>query len=345
MKGGFRMTRYIHTSVTRISDLAKQSFEVQPIDRHHWQTGHYVVGRVLSTASGLHNIELPNGRMIEVFEDDLIIGAFGERMATLEAVGNWQAITNDTFHALTSAGLFGVLTSKSPFMPGLMPLRYIGHVVRSGKPMCMGDFVYAMPERTVTAPVILIVGTSMSAGKTTSGRVIVRMLKQQNFKIVAAKLTGAARYRDVLSYKDAGADAIYDFVDAGLPSTVCDEQLFRGAMSKLLSVMASNQPDVVVAEAGASPLEPYNGDTVMALLDDRVCFMLLCASDPYAVMGVASAFTRQPDLIAGGAANTKAGIELVKKLTGMPALNLMDRSSYPDLQQRLLSALESAATT
>ena len=99
-----------------------------------------------------------------------------------------------------------------------------------------------------------------------------------------------------------------------------------------------------VVEAGASPLEPYNGDTVMALLDERVCFMLLCASDPYTVMGVASAFARQPDLIAGGAANTKAGIELVNKLTGLPALNLMDRASYPDLQQRIMKALEGIAT-
>ena len=117
--------------------------------------------------------------------------------------------------------------------------------------------------------------------------------------------------------------------------------MFRSAISKMLSVIASNRPDVVVVEAGASPLEPYNGDTIIKLLDDQVCFMLLCASDPYAVMGVASAFTRQPDLIAGGAANTKAGIELVNKLTGLPALNLMDQASYPNLQQRLMKVLGS----
>ncbi len=338
------MTHYVYTSVTRISDLADQEFKVQPVDREKWQTGDYVVGRVLSTAGVMHNIELPNGRMIEVFEDDLVIGAFGERMATLEAVGSWQAITSDTFNALTSAGLFGQLTSKSPYMPALMSLHYVGHVTRNNKRMHMDDFVKNIAEQTLIAPVILIVGTSMSSGKTTSGRVIVRILKQQGLQVVAAKLTGAARYRDVLSYKDAGADAIYDFVDAGLPSTVCDEQTFRNAMSNLLSVIASNRPDVVVIEAGASPLEPYNGDTIMALLDDQVCFMLLCASDPYAVMGVASAFARQPDLIAGGAANTKAGIELVNKLTGLPALNLMDQASYPDMQQRLVKVLGNVAS-
>ena len=170
------MTHYVYTSVTRISDFAEQEFEVQAVGRSHWQTGDYVVGRVLGTAGVMHNIELPNGRMIEVFEGDLVIGAFGERMATLEAVGNWQAITNDTFNALTSAGLFGQLTSKSPFMPALMSLHYVGHVTRSGKQLGMSDFVKNNVEQTLSSPVILIVGTSMSSGKTTSGRVIVRML-------------------------------------------------------------------------------------------------------------------------------------------------------------------------
>ena len=220
-----------------------------------------------------------------------------------------------------------------------MSLDYFGHVIRNGGKICMRDFIENTSNQTITSPIILIVGTSMSAGKTTSGRVIIRILKKQGLRVVAAKLTGAARYRDVLSYKDAGADKIYDFVDAGLPSTVCDENIYRNSISTLLPKIANDNPDVVVIEAGASPLEPYNGNTIMALLDKQVSFMLLCASDPYAVMGVASAFNRQPDLIAGGAANTQAGIELVKKLTGLPALNLMDRASYPRLQDQILQAL------
>ena len=337
------MTRYIYSSVTRISDLAEKDFKVQPIDRTHWQTGDYVVGRVLNTSGSLHNIELPNGRMIEVYEDDFVIGAFGVRTATLEAVGSWQAITDDTFEALTSAGLFGRLTSRSPFLSNPMTLQYSGHITRNEKPVCMSKFVSASYDQILTSPVILIVGTSMSSGKTMSGRVIVRLLKQQGLRVVATKLTGAARYRDILSFRDAGADVIYDFVDAGLPSTVCDKQLFEDRMSILLSKIANDQPDVIVIEAGASPLEPYNGDTLITLLGDRVRFMLLCASDPYAVMGVANAFPRQTDLVAGGAANTSAAIDLVKKLTGLTALNLMERSSYPELQKRLLNAIGSEA--
>jgi ABC-type uncharacterized transport system YnjBCD ATPase subunit len=58
------------------------------------------------------------------------------------------------------------------------------------------------------------------------------------------------------------------------------------------------------------------------------------------VVGVQQAFQRAPDLVAGGAANTDAAIALVRKLSGLPALNLMDPGSHADLAERLRVALE-----
>jgi len=336
------MTRYLYTSVTRISDLQQKAFEIEALNREHWQTGDFILGEVLDT-SGLHNIELPNGRMMEAMEGDLVIGALGARAATLEAVGDWQAIDNGTFEALTPAGLMGRVTSRSPFLTPLMPLVYLGHLQRGGEKLTMSGVVKLYPERELRAPIVMITGTSMSSGKTMSGRLIVRLLKQQGLKVIGAKFTGAARYRDVLSYADAGADAIFDFVDMGLPSTVCDPDEFGAALENLLNRIAALSPDVVVAEAGASPLEPYNGKTALDLLNHKVCFRLLCASDPYSVVGVSSAFNHKPDLVAGGAANTSAGIELVGKLSGLPALNLLDRASQERLLPLLMQSLNREA--
>jgi len=333
------MTRYIFSSVTRISDLAGSEFDVVRRDRELWQTGDYVVGEVTDAHCTYRSIELSNGRMMETMEGDLVVGALGDRAATLEAVGSWRNMDTDRFEALTSAGLFGRTVSKSPFLGSLLQLAYRGHVSRQGAPVTMAGSLPDLPHREFNIPVILIIGTSMSAGKTLSGRTIVHLLTQQGLKVVGAKLTGAARYRDVLSYGDAGAIAVFDFVDAGMPSSVCPEAEFRTRLDYLLSRIAEQQPDVVVAEAGASPLEPYNGATAMDVLGDRIRFELLCAQDPYSVMGVKAAFAREPDLVAGGAANTSAGIELVRKLTGLPALNLMDRSSQEPLLKLLLEAL------
>lgn len=327
---------YFFTSITRIGNLDDRHFEITALPRERWETGDYVAGDIIDTAGCLHNIELPNGRMAEVSTGDIVIGAFGQRAATLEAVGDWQAIEADNrFDMMTSAGLFGKVTSRSCYLPPVMSLGYRGHLTVAGQKIRMSDFVIQEEAMPFNIPVVLLIGTSMSAGKTTSARLIVRLLKHAGYRVVGAKLTGAARYRDALSLSDAGADQIYDFVDIGLPSTVCDPEVYRSLLRRLLSRIAAAKAEVLVAEAGASPLEPYNGSVAVEELERWTRCTVLCASDPYAVAGVISAFARKPDIVAGGAANTSAGIALVKKLSGLKALNLQDKKSIPELREIL----------
>lgn len=329
------MTAPFFSSVTRITDLRARGFACQALSRERWATGDYVQCEVVGRPGPLYQVELVSGRMSQVFDGDLVVGAFGRRAATLEGVGDWERIGDDlALHALTAAGLFGKATSVSPMLPELMRLRYQGHAVRDDK-VTMAQFGKTPEPLPLTIPVVLLIGTSMSSGKTTSGRVIVHELKRLGLKVAAAKLTGAARYRDVISLGDAGADRIFDFVDVGLPSTVCPENEFRAALDRLLSLISTSDADVLVAEAGASPLEPYNGAVAMETLKDKIAMLVLCASDPYAVLGVQHAFGRKPDLVCGPAANTDSAVELVGKLCGVRALNLMRRSARPELTELL----------
>jgi hypothetical protein len=316
--------KYFFSSLTRISDLAEVAFTVQSRDRCEWGAGDYVVGEVVGRAGELSRVELRSGRMIEVVEGDLVIGAWGSRRATLEAVGDWREITDDgMFHALTAAGLFGRATSLAPLMPPIMRLRYVGHVTRAGQKVTMDDFVPPIPDVAYDAPTLLIIGTSMSAGKTTAAKRIIRHLKGIGLHIVGTKLTGAGRYRDVLAMWDAGADDVFDFVDVGLPSTIVEPEEYRRRLRWLLSLVAARKPDIVVAEAGASPLEPYNGEIVLEELRPHVRCTVLCASDPYAVSGVIAGFGFEPDIVAGIATNTTASVELVRKLTGHEGFSFM----------------------
>jgi hypothetical protein len=318
------MSRYFFSSVTRISDLAEEGFSVTPLPKEDWASGDYVVGEVISRPGELSRVELRSGRMIEVVLGDLVVGTFGSRKATLEAVGDWSAIRDDgMFHAMTSAGLFGRVTSLAPLMPPLMRLTYCGHVTRQGQKLKMSDFVPPIPSVEYAVPTLIIIGTSMSAGKTTSAKRIIRHLKQLDLTVVGCKLSGAGRYRDVLAMWDAGADDIYDFVDVGLPSTVLDPEEFRPRLRDLLSLVAAREPDIVVAEAGASPLEPYNGEVILEELKDHIRCTVLCASDPYAVVGVIKGFGFDPDVIAGIATNTTAAVELVRRLTGQEAFSFL----------------------
>ena len=98
--------------------------------------------------------------------------------------------------------------------------------------------------------------------------------------------------------------------------------------------------DVAVTKVGASPLEPYSGGTAVEMLGGAVRCTVLWASDPYAVRGIMEAWGgHRPDIVAGPTANTEAGVELVKRPTGIDALNLLQRETLPALREILMERL------
>ncbi|WP_182866939.1 hypothetical protein [Stieleria mannarensis] len=333
-------TKLTFGSLTRISDLAEQPFDVELLSRDVWATGDYVVGEVTQTSPS-RRIELGTGRMIEVSLGDWIVGAFGFRAATLESVGSWQEIPYDgAMHAMTAAGLIGRVTSRSSFVGEPIHLVYRGHVKRNGEKVTMQDFVAPVPTAKLQCPTVLLIGTSMSSGKTTSAKVIIRRLKRMGLRVAAAKFTGAGRYRDILSMSDAGADAVFDFVDTGLPSTICEADVYQQAFDALVGRIAQVRPEVLVAEAGASPIEPYNGQVAVSGLSHGRRFTVLCASDPYSVIGVTKGFGFSPDLVTGVCTSTSAGVQVVRGLVQAATLNLTNPETLEELDRLLKEKLE-----
>ena len=332
--------RCTFSSLTRVTDLDSRPFHLEAPPKSEWATGDYVVGIVTDT-SGYRKIELPNGRDMEVAEGDAIVGAFGTRQATLEMTGSWREIGDDrVMHALTRAGLFGHAESRSTLVQRPLELRYHGHVQRNGEKVTMRKAIPSVETQIFTTPTVLFAGTSMSAGKTTAARIVTRRLKRMGLRVLGAKVSGAGRYRDVLSIQDAGADWGLDFVDAGLPSTVIPEDEYRIAIRHLLSRMAEPPADVAVVEIGASPLEPYNGAVAVEELQDALAMTVLCASDPYAVLGLETAFDMlAPDLVTGIATNTDAGTTLLRQLTDLPAFNIRDSDTHDRLDAFLRDRL------
>ena len=60
------------------------------------------------------------------------------------------------------------------------------------------------------------------------------------------------------------------------------------------------------------------------------------------VVGMLEAFDfkNNPNLVTGLAARTEAGVELVQKLSGIKALNVMERDALPQLKTILEDALD-----
>jgi hypothetical protein len=319
-------------SVTRIAGLTDGRFVVEPRPRAEWRTGDYVVGDVLADASRAYTLEWPDGRMGEVVPGDAVVGALGSRCATLELVGDWQAIGADQrMSALSAAGVFGRCTSQAVGVPPPMPLRYRGHVVRAGQVVRMADCAAQPRAPAFALPVIQVVGTSMECGKTTAAKAVTRRLVRQGWRVAGAKLTGVGRYRDVLGMRDAGATYVLDFIDVGLPSTLLGPAEFATYVDRMLRLLADQPVDVVVAEIGASPMEPYNGAVAMQQLRPHVCLTLLAASDFYATLGASEHLSLRPDLVVGRVASTSAGIAIVERETGLPTLNPLDLAALPVL--------------
>jgi hypothetical protein len=319
------MSTRVYGSLARIADFRNSNFDVQELPRSGWATGDYIECEVVGAVTELYHIEDRSGHMVRVEPGDWVVGALGDRAATLEGVGSWRDVgVNGEMHALTSAGLLGHFTSYSMLMADPIRLKYRGNLCRNGEKVCMSHFALTAEEHAFDVPTIMIVGTSMSAGKTTAGRRVCKELDRAGLFVIGSKLTGAGRYRDILSYFKTGAAKIFDFVDVGLPSTVVPEAEFRAAIRPLLNLINDLEPDLLVAEAGASPLEPYNVAALMDELGDNIVCTILCASDPYAVVGVEQAFGLRPDLVTGPATQTSAAVELVYKLSGLPALNIID---------------------
>ena len=340
------MSQTLLASLTRIADFDRNPYDFRPLDVSQWDAGDYVLTEVTGERSDLYIIESCQGEMMPVQAGDQVIGALGHRAATLEGVGSFEDVERGEMHAMTGAGLIGRFTSYSILLPDPLALRYRGHIVRDGRKITMKQFAMDLDKGEFDIPTILIIGTSMSAGKTVTGRRVCEILSKAGLDIVGTKLTGAGRYRDVKSFRRAGAQQIFDFVDVGLPSTVIAEDEFRQAIRPLLSHIGSLKPAFMVAETGASPLEPYNVGPAMDELGENIAVILLAASDPYAVVGVEKAFGVKPDLVTGPAANTSAAVALVRKLADLPALNVIDRDTMPEfadflgkkLGQELLAA-------
>jgi hypothetical protein len=127
-----------------------------------------------------------------------------------------------------------------------------------------------------------------------------------------------------------------------LPSSIYPREKFRKKLIQLLSQINEVKADVAVIELGASPLEPYNGDIAFEELKPCVKCIVLCASDPYAVYGVMKSFNLRPDIVSGIATNTYAGSELIEKLCGVKALNLIDPETSRELKDILARKLNRA---
>ena len=198
------MARVVPMSASpRIGDLVLA--EVQDLGRHT-------------------RMEIRTGVTMDLFPGDHIVGAFGNRYATDQYEGYVPTRPVEACDLLSVGGVCGEVASKHASMVDPTRLRIVGLVSdKDNRPINQRAFglpSHAVGDRLGTsAEVILVVGSSMNSGKTTTAGTLVRALSRANFSVAAAKITGTAAGKDGRFYEACGARPVLDFTSAGYPST------------------------------------------------------------------------------------------------------------------------------
>ncbi len=275
-------------------------------------------------------IELPCGRRANLFVDDEVILAAGNRYATDQFAATLPI--GSSAYLVAGGGIAAEVISRHASVKPATEIEILGLLADEQQQVLnLSRFVTLAnaPEPLATGGmrILLVVGTGMNSGKTTLATALVSTLCRQACRVVAAKLTGTGSGPDVWRFRDAGAMAAFDFTDAGLPGTWKQptERLFTIAR-QIINASCTHEAQYLVIELADGILQ----EETKALIEHRdfmsLCDGCFCAADcaPGALMLVQQlAPSRVPVLaISGTLTRAPLLIEEVRHHTGLPVLTL-----------------------
>jgi hypothetical protein len=292
--------------------------------------GDLVVGKVVTI--GVHKaIENRESRRSGIFVGDLIVGAFGNRYATDQFEALVPESVPEIYDIVSVGAVCGHVVAKNLIHVVEEPtkLRMLGSIVdHRGRKLNIRDHRLRAKEVTGATPpkVIVVVGSSMNSGKTTAVANTVRGLSSAGYRVCAAKITGTACSKDTWLMHDAGALAILDFSDCGLPSTYLisrDELL--DTYETLYSNLVAHEPDCILFEIADGI---FQRETDMLLREptfrtrvDRVLFTgadaLACESGTRILRQLGYQVVAVSGLVSG----SRLGMKEVVAATGLPCLD------------------------
>jgi len=264
------------------------------------RSGDLVLARV--TDIGQHpRIELRDGRRARLHPGDEVVVCYGARYAPDQFESELPGDLGEC-DLVAGGGIASRMRCRHKRMKAPTALAPVGLLARAdGEPLNLSRF--ALPARRAghrRPAVIAVLGTSMNSGKTTTAESLVRGYGQRGLRVAAAKVTGTGSGGDRWCVADAGAVAVLDFTDAGVPSTFgLDPDAVQSVLHTLVAHLEDARPDVIVVEVADG------------LCQRETAALLACAAFREVVDGVMFA--------AGEALGAKAGVGELARL-GCPAL-------------------------
>ncbi|MDQ3738975.1 MAG: DUF1611 domain-containing protein [Actinomycetota bacterium] len=253
----------------------ESAVSVETADRP--DAGDLVLARV--TEIGQHKrLELPDGRRAALYEGDEIVVAYGNRYAP----DQFEAVVPEDLgpcHLVAAGGIAATILSQHTQMEDATCLEPLGLLVDAdGRRINLRKWCLPQPSVGDVHPwTIVVTGSSMNAGKTTTAAAIIRGLSASGRSVAAGKVTGTGAGGDVWLMSDAGANPVLDFTAAGFASTyLCTPDQIERSLRVLHGNLAANQPDAIVLEIADGLLQRETsvllGSALLADVTDAVVF-------------------------------------------------------------------------
>ncbi len=242
------------------------------------RSGDIVVAEVKSISHHTR-LTVADQARLRMYPGDWIVGVFGNRYATDAFEAKVDGI--DDLHMLTDSGMIGTVCSKHRNMKSPTRLSFRGFLAdEAGHRINLtARRFHPSPVRDLPTNVVMVVGSGMNSGKTTTASKLIESLERRGVRVAACKLTGSVSSRDLTELRSTGAKDFRDFSTYGFPSTyLASRDELLGLFNSMLSDANLVQPDLVVMEVADGLLQR---ETATLLKEPRVrrrlCGVLLSA--------------------------------------------------------------------
>jgi len=307
-----------------------------PVDRDP-RPHDVMVGRIV--VPGRHSgIEQDSGRKAKFYLGDLVGVAFGHRYATRQFEGDVPP-QQPLYHMLSQAGVCGRVVSAASTMSEPTMIEPLGFLLdEEGQPANLSRYALRKRNGAPRVKTIVIVGSSMDAGKTRTASSIIHGLAIAGHRVNAGKLTGTCCAKDTNQMLDAGATRVLDFNDAGFASTFREsEQVLAELCEVLISQLSADRPDYLVLEIADGVIQRETKALLSYLTTasrvDHVCLAVHDAlAGPTCVDLLRSQWKIEPTLLSGVATISPLSTAEVAGLVDIPCLSA-DELAEPNVER------------
>lgn len=244
--------------------------------------GHHV--DLESKTGRIHQVLAPGYRCLVVFGNRYATDAYEARIPT-EPTPEVDLVSRSGVVSIVHQTAHGHVTTPTR-------IQLLGRVLDpDDQPLNTIDHCLINPRRTTTqmprARMILVVGTAMNAGKSTTAVAAGRALIATGHTVKSSKITGTASLKEILNMEDAGARNVSDFTYLGYPSTyLLSEDELLSIFNRLDRRYANNPEHFWVVEV-ADGIGQRETAILLASTEvrNRIDRIVLCAADAFGALG------------------------------------------------------------